>query len=353
METTEPLTSTIPRYVINLNASPAERWRAVVEDYKHLFPEITQYVQAMIKEVAGEKYAGLIQTALSAAFSLFTKTGLVYYSEELKAISQQCDLPLGLLALVQISYELFANCTTIIREGHDGVPIMVRSMDWGLKFLEKLTVEYDFQYNGTTVFVATSWAGYVGILTGMRPGGYSLAINFRSLGESPWKNISKMITRGWPVGFLMRKVLEEDIDYETAVGSLSCSTLIAPTYISVCGVRPGEGVIITRNREGLAHELVTLENIRTKNYMFSEVDTLVQVNCDWWISNDDLEDSDNILLSRERRVKALKKLKRMRKVDVDSMLTLYEEHPIQNSLTIYYCAMVPATGFLYSTCPNI
>jgi len=39
-------------------------------------------------------------------------------------------------------------------------------MDWGMDYLKALTIELDFQKSGKTVFLATSWPGYVGVLTG-------------------------------------------------------------------------------------------------------------------------------------------------------------------------------------------
>ena len=43
-------------------------------------------------------------------------------------------------------------------------------MDWELDLLKPLTIEVDFQKAGKTAYVATTWAGYVGVFTGLRPG---------------------------------------------------------------------------------------------------------------------------------------------------------------------------------------
>lgn len=39
-----------------------------------------------------------------------------------------------------------------------------------MEFLKPLTVEYDFRRNNKTIFTAASWAGYVGVFTGLKPG---------------------------------------------------------------------------------------------------------------------------------------------------------------------------------------
>lgn len=40
-------------------------------------------------------------------------------------------------------------------------------MDWGMEFLKPLTIEVDFVKGGRSQYVATTWVGYVGVLTGM------------------------------------------------------------------------------------------------------------------------------------------------------------------------------------------
>jgi len=45
--------------------------------------------------------------------------------------------------------------------------------------LKPLTVNLDFQRNNKTVFKASSFAGYVGMLTGFKPGLLSLTLNER------------------------------------------------------------------------------------------------------------------------------------------------------------------------------
>ncbi len=50
-------------------------------------------------------------------------------------------------------------------------------------------------------------------------------------------------------GFLLREVLETEASFSRAVGALALSELIAPVYFSICGTRPSEGALLTRERE--------------------------------------------------------------------------------------------------------
>lgn len=78
----------------------------------------------------------------------------------------------------QVAYEAFAACTGVVVDG-EAHPLHIRTMDWDMPALAALTIEVDFVRAGAKVFTATTWAGYVGVLTGVRPRGFSVAVNYR------------------------------------------------------------------------------------------------------------------------------------------------------------------------------
>lgn len=100
--------------------------------------------------------ASLSKTLGNTLFSIFTTTGAVYYSQELQAVATQAEIPVGLLAIVQLSYEFFACCTSIIKEDANKVPHHIRTMDWEGDILRKMTIECAFQRKGKTIFTASS-----------------------------------------------------------------------------------------------------------------------------------------------------------------------------------------------------
>jgi len=124
----------VPRYV---------RWRQIIEDYKDMLP----LMLAVIEDVAGVSLASvatgtrcfideptrhslpltlrvcsrvirscsrLASLVYPGAFSLFTHLGVVYYGDELRAIAKQTGISVGKLALMQVAYEAFAFCTSIV-----------------------------------------------------------------------------------------------------------------------------------------------------------------------------------------------------------------------------------------------
>jgi hypothetical protein len=59
-----------------------------------------------------------------------------------------------------------------------------------------LYLDVDFQKKGETIFKATTWVGYVGILTGMRvENGYSVSVNFRHTGGALTANLKTALAR--------------------------------------------------------------------------------------------------------------------------------------------------------------
>lgn len=87
---------------------------------------ITYNLKTLLDEMndvlGGGIWATFAKTFLNMLFNVFTNSGAVYYSQELKAVAEQANLPLGLLAFMQLSYELFACCTSIVKENCDGFP---------------------------------------------------------------------------------------------------------------------------------------------------------------------------------------------------------------------------------------
>ncbi len=54
-----------------------------------------------------------------------------------------------------------------------------RNLDYGVPGLQNIAVNVNFTSKGQTVYQGTTYAGYVGLLTGMKPGAFSLSIDER------------------------------------------------------------------------------------------------------------------------------------------------------------------------------
>jgi len=109
------------------------------------------------------------------------------------------------------------------------------------------------------VFRATTFVGYIGCLTACKPHAFAVSINFRSCcaPQEGWKGVAREVCSSVWAGMcgsmaaslLVRRVLERDESFAAAVASLTSARLISPTFITVTGVRRGEGVCLTLDRK--------------------------------------------------------------------------------------------------------
>lgn len=270
--------------------------------------------------------------------TLKSLVGRTCYPLEMKAIAQRANMDLGRLVLLQHIYEACACCTSIVLEG-ENCPIHIRSMDWGMDILKPLTIEIDCRKNDQTVFLATTWAGYLGVFTGMRPGEWSCSLNFRVTRQgSFWTNLKSAMKGAMPSGFLIRQLLETEPSFDGAMEALASTPLIAPCYFSICGAQPGQGALITRHSSGEEHRL-----------LLSEQGYFVQTNIDHWSD----ESSEDIMMSIRRKQIAQKHLqKRPSPITYDWLWKLLSTSPILNDITIYGTLMVPGESKLLSRLPH-
>jgi len=183
--------SDCPTYVINLDAPAKERWTHIIKAYESRLDQLLE----TLDDILG---TGSLRSLAETGFAAINKLGMIYYSEEIAGIAAAANLPAGQIAILQIAYEAFAACTSIVtnmnnRPDSDAreqkqknndeevlEPFHIRTMDWDMPALAALTIEVDFVHsNGALDFKATTWPGYVGVLTGMRPGAFSVSVNYR------------------------------------------------------------------------------------------------------------------------------------------------------------------------------
>lgn len=106
----------------------------------------------------------------------------------------------------------------------------------------------------TTTTSGTTYAGYVGLLTGVRLRGFSISVDERwTPNGTIWDNVFEaLFAGGQPVGFFLRDLLGSDIDFETALNRAATQHLISVMYIIMGGQTAGEGAVVTRNRDKAA-----------------------------------------------------------------------------------------------------
>ncbi|XP_077000460.1 acid ceramidase [Tamandua tetradactyla] len=344
----------VPWYTINLDLPPYKRWHALMTEkapaVKILLKTLRDFSDAF---VPSGKLMALVDQKLPDLLGQLPDP----FGKEIEGIAAVIDVPLGEIIAFNIFYEVFTMCTSIVTEDKKGHLLHVRNMDFGLflgwninnnswvitEELKPLTVNLDFQRNNKTVFKSTSFAGYVGLLTGFQPGRFSLTLNERFALSGGFMGIIEWILGKrdamW-VGFIFRSVLENATSYEEAKNLLIKTKIMAPAYFILGGNRSGEGCVITRDRKQ-SMDLNELNPRQGKWYV-------VQTNYDHW---------KNPFFLDDRRTPAKMCLNRTTQEHI-SFATLYDvlsTKPVLNKLTVFTTLMDVPKGQLESylrDCPD-
>lgn len=114
--------------------------------------------------------------------------------------------------------------------------------------LADLMVNVRFIKGGKELYNATHFASYVGLLTGSRRGGFSVAVNTR-FDTAVDRFLFEWLAGGLPgaqfAAFQLRTVMESGVGYSDAVRALSSYKPIGPGYTIIGGAKSGEGAVIS------------------------------------------------------------------------------------------------------------
>lgn len=129
---------------------------------------------------------------------------------EMRGIANCTGLDLGDIVVVNLFYELNSACTSIVAQrSTDNAIFHGRNLDYGIPGLQNVTMNIAFTRGDTTVFHTTTYGGYVGALTGMRPGAFSVSLDQRFTPDPVWENaIEALLHHGKSVGVALRELLE-------------------------------------------------------------------------------------------------------------------------------------------------
>lgn len=309
-------------YVVNLDLEEGLRWKDIIDSNKEKIDKIKHRLLDLINNLVGN-----FEYILMPLVNTFYWSNLIMYKGELNYLAEQTGLTFTQILTLQLCYEACACCTSVITNV-SGEKIFFRTMDWPYDFLKELTIDIEFQKNNTTVFYATSWIGYVGILTATLPKKYSLAINFRSENNLTFnkilENLKRLINMYWPTGYLIRYICENSLD-EIDMNSqiVNCKT-VSPFYLTVLN-NLGESYVINSSPSNE----ITLSP-KTSNYT-------IQTNCDF----DKFE--PDILYSVHRRQMVIESIKSKSNNfnSIEELIQSLYRFPVLNEETIYLCLMTP------------
>ncbi|XP_038127803.1 N-acylsphingosine amidohydrolase (acid ceramidase) 1b [Cyprinodon tularosa] len=341
-------------YTIDLDLPPSKRWTAVISDKKN---DLVDMIQAIRDLADAFVPSGRLIELVDITLPLMVDTLPNPFREEIKGITAASGVPLGEVVLFNIFYEVFTVCTSVVAQDEKGKLLHGRNLDFGLflgwdvknkswaisEKLKPLVVNLNFKRNNQTVFKSTNFAGYVGMLTGIKPHIFTLTMNERFSLDGGYIGILEWILGqrdGMWMSFLTRSVLENANSYDEAKSLLAQTKMLAPAYFILGGNQTGQGCIITRSRE-LSIDVLDIDVKLGRWYV-------LETNYDHWKEPFFLDD---------RRTPAMKCLNQTTQANI-SVKTLYDvlsTKPVLNKLTTYTTLMQVSEGTLESyirDCPN-
>lgn len=323
----------VPRLSVNLDSPPEERWSPAMHHWN------LDQMRALFMKTLG-------QVVPVEALPLVEKIGDVLddllpepYAGEIRGIAKTVGIGVGQMAVINMLYEFTAACTSIVAQDANGTIWHGRNLDYSFTdAMRNISAIIDFKSQGKTVYTTTSFVGQVGVFTGMKPYKFTISLNERDKGNAI-ENIIEML-QALLLGkvkfttFVLRDALAKDNSFDEVVQRFTSEQEVAPAYLIVAGVNPGEGVVITKAR-------VSTVNVwrldLSGNRWF-----LLETNYDHWVpppKDDDRRDPGNKAMNAVGQ----------KNINNNTMWNVLSTKPVLNNDTIYTTLMSAATPDIYST----
>lgn len=337
----------VKEYTINLDLPASQRWNHVVHDRRNEIKDILTAFKSYISEFGG--LAAEVIYFIDLLGPLFVEAIPQPFQDEIRGISNITGIEIGEITLYNIFYEIFSVCTSVIAESPTGKLYHARNLDFGLfmgwdvknrtwfitEKLRPAIVNLNWQRGGKTVFRSVNYAGYVGILTGISPGKFTLTMNERFKLDGGYIGIIELIVSGkgtW-MGFLTRAVMEQAQSYSEARQMLMAKQMIAPAYFILGGNQSGEACVITRNRELNGTDVWHMSDKGAGGWY------ILETNYDHW---------EAPLFVDDRRTPANRCMRNMTQtgVGIAGLFDVLSSKPVLNKLTSYTALMQVNSGHL-------
>ena len=267
----------LPTLEVDLDLSPSLRWSGIrsVVDPKEVVSNARRYVDETCSTY------GLPRVATSAGgfwlsvgrWLMFAVMGIICrvfsrYAADLSAVAKEYEISLGELFIANLLYELLGGCTSFVVSSGPSQLLHGRTLDWPFIPLAKHTCTIVWKRNGTVLYQSVGWPGYVGVMTGVKPGAFSISLNARYPDAVPaaWSRLvaqrfyhqqppevvdvmALLVTSasrrmwaallgGGQAANIIRHAFEHADTYDEAVQILSNSPIAVPSYFIVAAGAP-------------------------------------------------------------------------------------------------------------------
>jgi len=341
----------LKKYTINLDLAPEDRFVEVIQDHEQYAKDLVAVLKGLFKGDAVEEF---LDTAVLAdehrreLQGMADAIGMAYKDALLAHYFYEIS---GLPAVAKTLPEEWRavstrSCTGIVAQDSNGTIVMGRNQDYPPP-LSPLQFDGSFTKGGKVIYEATGFAGNIGIGgTCMVPGSFSAEINARDSNAPSQAEILQSVAAGKPCfPMLLRQGCEQGLSFDDAVKYYSETDMILGGYITMAGVAPGEGAIVTRNASAQGTDVLRLSEGHPDDSPWF----LVQTNYDHWEKPPTTDDR------RDQGICLMEKLGQDA-VDLDAMWDVMSTdykgkdkecrsiRGVYNVATIHTELVIPATG---------
>ncbi|GAB7335941.1 hypothetical protein MBLNU13_g08187t1 [Cladosporium sp. NU13] len=238
LEPNDPLE--LPRFTIDLSLPPEQRYAEVCAALR----DEMRGLEALFDEVVGSLAPWVPLVVLRwVCWGLLWGVHSKEESAELRGISKATGIEMYLLICFNVILDLLMGCSSggaAVRDeasasGTTGTKMVhFRTLDRGMDPLRRVLVQLDYvlEPHGDVVASSINYAGFVGVLTGVRKG-LSLSLNFRGVHNGSDQLMANVRYYGYLVPRVYGKILDGTSGragianlpgYETVVQEISCKT---------------------------------------------------------------------------------------------------------------------------------
>ncbi len=222
----------VREFTVDLDRSPEDRWAFLGSEAD----SCRRMLKAYVDDLGGlDQFGSILEEYADAHVP-------PVYLAEMEGIAGLLKVPRSEVLLANLYYDAMIfvlGCTAFAIDTENG-PLHARNLDWWSPgtALSDQTLIYRFVRNGTHRFSTISWPGFMGALSGIAPGRFTVTLNAVLSDERPPLALA--------VTLLLRQVLERAETYDEAVRLLAETTVVSSSLLLVSGTQPGEMCVIER-----------------------------------------------------------------------------------------------------------
>ncbi|KAL9090028.1 MAG: hypothetical protein Q9159_002196 [Coniocarpon cinnabarinum] len=177
-----------PLYTIDLNLPPRQRYVALAKDMRDQIKVLADLFAQLIHDIHPKLP---IKPFIIAAKLLLRRLYSKEETDEIRGIAKAAGVSMFLLVALNLLLDTFMGCSSggvRVRDRDDPKSTRMlhyRTLDWGMEPLRKSVVRLRYVRSPDPTVIAqnVTYAGFVGILTGVMPN-LSLSLNFRAEHDS-------------------------------------------------------------------------------------------------------------------------------------------------------------------------